>query len=126
MKTFEDLTPEAKQDFFNECKRLSFSVVNTAYEVRLYNKKSNRCFIATRQVVASDKLNMAFGGGSFWKVKYSEVQYKIKRDLAGDLYAETCIGKSFGRSSNGTEIYSSCNTKAEIIELAKAIGVFNI
>lgn len=126
MRIFDDLTQEAKQDFFNECKRLSFSVVNSAYEVRLYNKKSNRCFIAIRQVVASDKLNLAFGGGSFWKVSYNEVQFKIKSDISGELYAETCIGKSFSKSTNGTEICSSLNTKAEVIELAKAIGIFNI
>lgn len=126
MRTFDDLTSESKQDFFNELKNISFSVVNTAYEVRLYNKKSNRVFIALRQVVASDKLNMAFGGGSFWKVSYNEVQYKIQSDIMGGLYAKPCVGKSFGKSANGTEIKSTLNTKAEVISLAKQIGIFNI
>lgn len=126
MKSFDELTSEAKKDFFNEINRLSFSVTNTAYEVRLYNKKSNRVFIALRQVVPSDKLNMAFGGGSFWKVAYNEVQYKIQSDIMGGLYAKTCIGKSFTKSANGTLIPSTINTKDEVISIAKQIGIFNI
>ena len=126
MRTFDDLTQEAKKDFFNDLKGLSFSSVNEAYEVRLYNKKANRVFIAKRTCVASDSLNMAFGGGTFWKLYYSEVQYKIQSDLAGDLYATTCTGKSFGKSSNGTIIPSSVNTKSEVISIAQSIGIFNI
>ena len=126
MYTLSDLSEDARFEFNNDFESKKFTTLQNGYSLKCYSKNGLRCFVANRVCVASDKLNMAFGGGSFWKLSYYEVSYKIRRDLSGDLYAELCFGKKFAKTANGVEIPQYVNTKHEVLEIASKIGIFNL
>jgi hypothetical protein len=123
MANLNDLQDFERNEFYASFEAIKDSKIDAAYQIKHYSKNGLRVLIADRKCVASDKLNMAFGGGSYWSIGYYEVSYKIKRDLGGDLCAELCLGRKFGKSANGTEIPQSLNKKSEVLELSKMIGL---
>ena len=106
---------------------------NTGYEVLVYNESGTRYFYAVRcQMAWSDNRgnSMPFGGGSYWKVVYGAVQFRATRTPLGDRDYEWCQGKTFSSRTreDGTvvEINHHIGTKKEVMELIKALGIFNI
>ena len=102
--------------------------IETPYEILTYNEAGTRFFRA-RRVCRSwndDRGNsMPFGGGSYWTVNYGEVGWRRVKDLLGSGYdVELGFGKTFNRSANGTEIPKTLETKAEVMKLRSAIGIF--
>lgn len=126
MKTLKDLSSDEYELYLERCNEIKGKVINKPYEVLLYSANGMRYFRASRKCVGSDKLNKAFGGGSYWLVSYGQVEYTIKRDCCGGNDPILVLGKTFSKSKNGTEIYRRLESKKEVIELAKQIGIFNI
>lgn len=125
MANFNDLSADAKRDLHKLFSELSYTTKNEPYEILAFNKGTTRFFHAVRRTVSSDKLNMAFGGGSFWTISYGEVGVYYKRDLAGDLYGDYGFGRTFG-AKNGITIPKTLDTKSEVISLMQSLSIFNI
>lgn len=123
---YTELPQEVQETLAMAKSRLHLKQVNTAYEVLRYNKNGTRYFHA-RRVQGSWQGNgvyMPFGGGSKWTIKYGEIGFKTHRNPFGGIDAELGMGRSFGKSANGTVIPSSVNTKQEVLALLTAIGIF--
>ena len=119
--------PKHVQDTLAEAKcRLHLKKVNTAYEVLVYNEAGTRFFNAKR-VQGSWQGNgayMPFGGGSKWTIRYGEMGFRSCRNPFGEIDAEMCMGRIFGKSSNGTLIPKSVATKKEVLALIAQIAIF--
>lgn len=119
--------PQQVQDSLtSEKSLLHLKQVNTAYEVLVYNKTGTRFFHA-RRVQSSWQGNgayMPFGGGSKWSIRYGEMGFRSHRNPFGGIDAEMCMGRAFGKSSNGSMIPQSVATKREVLELLAKIGIF--
>ena len=123
---FSELPQQVQESLTSEQSHLHLKQVNTAYEVLMYNKAGTRYFSA-RRVQGSWQGNgvyMPFGGGSQWTIKYGEMGFRLHRDPFGGIGAELCIGKTFGKSKNGTVIPNSVATKREVLALIAQIGIF--
>ena len=123
---FTELPQEVQETLAMAKSRLHLKQVNTAYEVLRYNKNGTRYFHA-RRVQGSWQGNgvyMPFGGGSKWSIRYGEMGFRTHRNPFGGIDAEMCMGRAFGKSSNGTIIQQSVATKRDVLELLAKIGIF--
>lgn len=124
-----ELPQEAQEQLKFERTTLKHKCINTAYRIELYNEQGTRYFVASRccQSWNDDKGNyMPFGGGSYWSIQYGAVQFRSYKSCVGTREYELCNGKRYGKSANGTEIPSRLNTKKEVLELVKKIGIFSL
>lgn len=125
---FNELPIEIQQRLNSERLELCKYPINSAYEILLYNQAGTRYFYARRHQSSwyDDKGNyMPFGGGSEWSIKYGCVVFSRERQVIGFDY-ELRHGKCYSKSANGTVIPVSVKSKQEAINIAKAIGIFNI
>lgn len=104
--------------------------INNSYEVCFVNKEGTRYFSAIRKCISwnDDKGNyMPFGGGSVWYVSYGKIQWdRMKQIMGKDFDYYWCKGSKFTKSQNGTIIPKTVNTKKEVMDLVKMIGIFNL
>lgn len=124
-----ELPAEIQERLAKDRQALAKKKVNTPYEVELYNADGTRYFRARRVQHAwgDDKGNaMPFGGGSHWSVAYGAVQSSIYRSPIGTVEYELGLGMTFRRSDNGTVIPKAVATKKEVLDIAKAIEIFNL
>lgn len=124
-----ELPAEIQERLAKDRQALAKKKVNTPYEVELYNADGTRYFRARRVPHAwgDDKGNaMPFGGGSHWSVTYGAVQARSYLSPVGTVEYELNLGKSFGRSANGTDIPKTVATKKEVLDIAKTIEIFNL
>lgn len=97
---------------------------NDGYNLVLVNKEGTRYFVAHRE-------NDFCGGGcsyNQWRIHYGMIQWCMhKENMFGEVYTsyKWVQGKTFG-ARNGIEIPRTLNKKAEVIQLAKSLGIFNI
>lgn len=99
--------------------------VNTPWNVAFVNKEGTRYFSAWR------KNDFAkWSGGSmhgWWCVRYGKVLWDRRKQPLGDDYDYFWVfSETFRKSANGTEIPREVHTKKEVLEIAKAIGIFDI
>ena len=123
---FSELPKQVQDSLTSEQSHLHLKQVNTAYEVLVYNRAGTRFFHA-RRVQSSWQGNgayMPFGGGSVWTIKYGEIGFRSCRNPFGEIDAELRMGKTFGKSKNGTVIPNSVATKKEVLALIAEIGIF--
>ena len=123
---FSELPQQVQDSLTSEQNLLHLKQVNTAYEVLVYNKTGTRFFNA-RRVQSSWHGNgayMPFGGGSKWTIRYGEMGFRTCRNPFGGIDAELRMGKTFGKSENGTVIPNSVGTKREVLALIAEIGIF--
>lgn len=123
---FSELPQQVQDSLASEQSLLHLKQVNTAYEVLVYNKSGTRFFHA-RRVQSSWQGNgayMPFGGGSMWSINYGEMGFRLCRNPFGEIDAELRMGKTFGKSKNGTVIPKSVGTKREVLALITEIGIF--
>lgn len=118
-----ELSQEWQERLANDRKDLSRKSINTPYEVLAYNEAGTRYFHARR--ICRGTSWAGFGNGSYWKVSYGAVQFRKEKDPFGGIYYELCNGKTYCKSSNGTAIPSRVETKAEVMNICKQIGIFN-
>ena len=126
---FSELPTEIQERLMKDRLALKNKNVNTPYEIRLYNEMGTRYFIARRCVhFWNDHKGhyMPFGGGSEWVIRYGMMSICRKRTPAGTFYFELVEGKLFRQSANGTVIPKCVQTKAEVLEIVKNIGIFNL
>lgn len=126
---FTELPIEAQQDLLNQQAVIAKIRINTSYEILLYSADGTRYFIARR--VQSPYYDgkghyMPFGGGSKWTIRYGRMQFRKYRTPVGTIEYELVRGSSFKKSANGTEIPDAVETKAEVLAIAKQIGIFNL
>ena len=123
---FSELPQQVQDSLTSEQSLLHLKQVNTAYEVLVYNKTGTRFFNA-RRIQSSWQGNgayMPFGGGSEWTIRYGEMGFRTCRNPFGGIDAELRMGKTFGKSKNGTVIPNSVATKQEVLALIAQIGIF--
>ena len=127
--TFLELPIEIQQQLNEQRINLHKKVINTSYEIHIYNTNGTRYFSARR--VQSAWYNnkggyMPFGGGSKWIVKYGCVQFRKYRNPLGIIEFELCDGKVFTKAANGTIISNYIDKKSDVIDLIKKIGIFDL
>lgn len=126
---FNELPIEIQEQLNKEREELKGKTTNTPYVIYLYNNEGTR-YLYARRICRSyndDKGNyMPFGGGTYWTITYGKVQFERYRNMMGETDYRLCDGLHFGKSANGTIIPSKVETKKEVIELIKQIGIFNI
>lgn len=110
------------------CKTMA---MNDGYNVVFVDDTGRRYFEAHRVSIpwTNDKGGyMPFGGGTYWRVFYGAILWDWRRDPVGDkeYFWVRSHHKIFGKSANGTIIPRIVDTKREVMEIAKAIGIFNI
>jgi hypothetical protein len=103
---------------------------NDSYHITLVSEDGRRFFTAVRKqspYCNSKGAYMPFGGGSEWHLAYGVVQFDYETEPMGNgkKYFWT-KGKTYGKSANGTVIPKKVNTKEEVLEIAKQIGLFEI
>ena len=124
---FSELPKQVQETLAKEKGLLHLKKINTPYEVLVYNETGTRFFNARRVQSAWQDNNgnyMPYGGGSKWVIKYGEVGFRTCRNPFGEIDAELCMGKTFGKSKNGTVIPQSVATKKEVLALIAQIGIF--
>lgn len=124
-----ELPAEVQERLAKERRALAKKKVDTPYEIELYNADGTRYFRARRvhHAWGDDKGNsMPFGGGSHWTVTYGAVQARSYLSPVGTVEYELNLGKTFCRSANGTVIPKAVATKKEVLDIAKAIEIFNL
>ena len=123
---FSELPKQVQETLTKEKGLLHLKKINTPYEVLVYNETGTRFFNARRvQSPWLDNGNyMPFGGGSKWTIKYGEMVFCTCRNPFGEIDAELRMGKTFGKSKNGTVIPQSVATKKEVLALIDQIGIF--
>ena len=96
-----------------------------AYHYLIVNKEGTRFLSADRE---SD----FYGAGSSysqWRLHYGKIVWQFDRNRNPfEVRYEPAWkkGACFGKSANGVVIPKTVGKKAEVIELAKAIGIFDI
>lgn len=98
--------------------------INTPYKVLIYDEEARRYFEAYRKSIGTTWAG--FGGGSYWKVRYGAVQISRGKDPFGGVDYSLCNGKAFGKSANGVVIPQRVETKKEVLEIIKKLGIFSI
>ena len=124
---FSELPKQVQEKLTKDKEDLYLKKINTSYEVLVYNEDGSRFFNARRVQSAWHDNNgnyMPFGGGSEWTIKYGEMGFRTHRNPFGGIDAELCMGRTFGKSSNGTVIPRSVGTKKEVLALIAQIGIF--
>ena len=122
--------PQKIQDrLAKEREALCLKNVNGPYRIHLYNKEGTRYFTAVRMCHewSDDKGHyMHFGNGTHWELQYGKVVVRrFKSVMATDEY-ELEDGPRFNKSANGTEIWPTLDTKKEVLDVIKKIGIFDI
>ena len=124
---FSELPTKVQETLTKEKGLLHLNQINTSYEVLVYNETGTRFFNA-RRIQSSWQDNngnyMPYGGGSKWTIKYGEMGFRTCRNPFGEIDAELRMGKTFGKSKNGTVIPNSVATKKEVLALIDQIGIF--
>ena len=124
---FSELPENVKEKLTKDRGLLYLKKINTSYEVSVYNASGSR-FLNARRIQSSWQDNngnyMPFGGGSKWVIRYGEMGFRTCRNPFGEIDAELCMGRTFGKSSNGTIIPKSVDTKKEALSLIAQIGIF--
>lgn len=120
----QELSQEWQDKLAREREELIGKVVNTPYTIIVYNATATRYFEAHRQSVPTHWAR--FGGGSYWECRYGAVQFAHGKDPFGGIEYRICNGKTYGKSANGTIIPKMLDTKKEVIELIKSIGIFDM
>ena len=126
---FSELPVETQDRLNKERNLLKNKCINEAYTIYFTNQDGTRYFYAKRRSIdwSNDKgAYMPFGGGTYWIVRYGAIQFERYKDPLGGIDFRWCDGKTYGKSVNGTIIPKTLNTKKEVMELVKAIGIFNI
>lgn len=124
---FSELPEQVQETLAKEKGLLHLKKINTPYEVLVYNEAGTRFFNARRVQSAWQDNNgnyMPYGGGSKWTIKYGEMGFRTCRNPFGEIDAELRMGKTFGKSKNGTVIPNSVATKKEVLALIDQIGIF--
>ena len=124
---FSELPEQVQETLAKEKGLLYLKKINTPYEVLIYNETGTRFFNARRVQSAWQDNNgnyMPYGGGSKWTIKYGEMGFRTCRNPFGEIDAELRMGKTFGKSKNGTVIPNSVATKKEVLALIDQIGIF--
>ena len=124
---FSELPKQVQEKLTKDKEDLYLKKINTSYEVLVYNKAGTRFFNARRNQSSWQDDNgnyMPYGGGSKWTIKYGEMGFRTCRNPFGEIDAELRMGKTFGKSSNGTVIPKSVGTKKEVLALIAQIGIF--
>ena len=124
-----ELPIEAQQWIERRRVAIANKVINTPYEIELCNATGTRYFLAMRRQAAwwDDKGHyLPFGGGSQWDIRYGVINWRRCKNPLGEWEYDINYGKCYAKSQNGTVIPTTLKTKKEVIELAKAIGIFNI
>lgn len=104
---------------------------NDAYHVCFTDATGTRYFAADRVCMAWNNNHgayMPFGGGTYWKIRYGKILWDRRKDALGYDYEYFWVrsGKIFNKSANGTDVPKTVGTKKEVMEIAKAIGIFDI
>lgn len=124
---FSELSKEIQEKLIKEKKNIRSKNINSSYEVLVYNEAGSRFFNA-RRVQDSFQDNrgnyMPFGGGSKWNIQYGEIGFRTYRNPCGEMDAELCMGRLFGKAKNGTQIPKSVGSKKEVLALIDQIGIF--
>lgn len=101
---------------------------NDSYNICFTNLDGTRYFTASRKQDSwnDDKGHyMPFGGGSQWHIRYGAILWRTTRNPLGQKDYEWCkSSKTFGKSANGTIVPQMVGTKKEVLDIAKAIGIF--
>lgn len=125
--TLQDLPEDVQQKLLSERVKLWQTMhANDAWHVAFVNKEGTRYFEAYRR---NDFTR--WSGGSmhgWWRVRYGKVLWDRSKQPIGNDYDYFWVfsNHTFKRSMNGTDIPKEVHTKKEVIELAKAIGIFDI
>jgi len=116
--------PQDVQDVLNKKRaEKEAAQVNTGTEILLYNPQFTRFFWAKRHSAPSQ--HWRFGGGNYWEVHYGEVVF-CKTKVCGSFTEwGWTFGKEYGKA-NGVTIPKEVGRKAEIVEIIKGIGIFDI
>lgn len=129
---FIELPKETQEQLLKERKELHNQNIDCSYSVHLYNEEGTRIFRATRickEWGDNKGHSMPFGGGSYWKILYGKTKIVYKINPIGEKDFYWVEGKQFTAitTKKGTvQIPKELNTKKEVIELVKKIGLFNI
>lgn len=126
---FSELPTDIQLILKSEQATLSERNTDTPYRIVLYNKEGTRYFVAVRRVKcwADNKGHcMPFGGGSEWAIRYGKMAFRRYVTPAGTTEYELTEGVKFRKSANGTDIPARVKSKAEVLEIAQKIGIFNI
>ena len=126
---FLELPIELQNDLKNQQAAIAKKRINNSYEVLLYNESGTRYFWARRyQESWHDNKGhyMHFGGGSSWSIRYGKMQFRRHKNPMGTDEVELVKGGFFDMSQNGTRIPKEVKTKAEVLAIAKQIGIFNL
>ena len=94
-----------------------------AWGIYIYSNDGKRFFSARRKSLSSQY--GAWGGGSYWTIKYGATQFRSTRDPLGGIMYELCEGTLFNKVG-ATNIPSRLSTKREVIDLINKIGKFDI
>lgn len=127
--TINELPQETHDRLQADRKKLAQRHINTAYTIELYNEDGTRYFRAKRCCLSWADLKgnyMPFGGGTYWIISYGAVQIIATKSCMGTVEYELQCGKRFGKSANGTVIPKELQTKKQVIELIKQIGIFTL
>lgn len=122
----KDLPQEIQDKLLEERKQLCEKWHrNTPWEVCFVNKEGTRYFHAYRK-------NDFAGQGcmcGWWLVRYGEIRWRHTRKVFWGIVDETyewVESKGYAKSKNGTQIPPDVHTKKEVLEIAKAIGIFEM
>lgn len=110
-------------------------IASGSYGVTAYNQNGTRFFSANRRCIGWQhneyaNCSMPFGGGTYWEIKYGQIQwtYKRRKDPLGETYTEYqwVRSKYFCRTTNEetgevVEIPTRLNTKKEVMALLKKL-----
>ena len=124
---FSELPKQVQETLTKDKGLLYLKKLNTSYQVLVYNKAGSRFFNARRVQSAWQGTNgnyMPFGGGSKWVIQYGEIGFSTYRNPFGEIDADLCMGRTFGKSSNGTSIPKYVGSKKEVLALIEQIGIF--
>lgn len=124
-KKLTELPEEIKNALIEERNHLCETwKLNNSYHVCFVNKEGTRFFAADRISVAG--LYHAFGGGSYWRVRYGSIKWGMNRGIMGTYEYSWRKSTIYTRSSNGTIIPMQVDTKKEVMDLVKNIGIFEV
>lgn len=95
---------------------------NDSYHVCFVNEDGTRYFMANRE----NGFDGYTSGNNHWNIRYGKILWDFEKNPMGMFEPIWIKGKTFGQAKNGTMIPKQVATKAEVMELVKKIGIFNI
>ena len=104
---------------------------NDAWNVVFTNKEGTRYFSAYRRNDFGQFNAGKWATQGWWEVRYGKILWdaNVHRNPLGECETEYFwkrTNKIFGKSANGTEIPREVHTKAEVLEIAKKIGILEM